>query len=1118
MPKYTFEIDGKKYSVTSDQQPTKKQLLELVEKQKPPVLDSEEVNNQLNISVDEDKLSLKKTEQLTEESIKKDPKWIESSKVLYEWDWQRKNPNKPIPKLSDDGYANFGLEYGGGLSYSDVDLVREGQAIGDATPEQKQAFVDIMDMYDAKAASWEGAGRAFKNILNPLESPTTYAGLGVGKIVSTAAKQAAKNQIKNNVIKSLVLSKPGRYALIGSTEGAAYGGAYETARQRAKIRSEAQKEYKTGDIAKASGIGSVFGGTLGGVTGVIGNALARRKKQTDPELALPAPQKETNLLTETTPQLKSLIQVDEPQIIPQRTSAGEVLEPKISTELKEIVKPIKPVNVVVDEDFGIVGKVPYIGNIYKKLGNQVLNKLQARTKGLSALGDLPDQPGYLGTRGLFMGKLERVGSLTKNVFNSFNKLTPKENKPIYEYLTGVKPLDEVPENLQNNALDLRRGIDTVSEILEENGLLSKEVMEENYGTYLPRLFLKYFNKNSGPMGYLKERKDLDKATREFLGEIEDVGLLGAKAIEDPISDVVKLGFFKEISKNPNWAVQDTLVPFRGKNIGVFYAKSEADRITQEVAEGLRADPQKAMQIVDDLKQSINLAGQKIAKIDKDKFKQIPDQKRYGELRGAYIRTEIYDDLISANQAATDIVDNLSRKGKEFTKIWKTLKVPLNPPSVVRNFLSNLVLLNLSGVSFTRMPKRIVQALSQIVNKGKYFQIAQDKGIASTTFSKQEMVQINRMYKIAKAQKTGNWLDQADRITSGILNFAGDSYGFIETFGKLIKIIDDMEAGKNAETAVYNAQKTLFDYSLVPPRIRQVRQSPFGVPFLTFQYKVAPFLIDTFIRHPERYLKYFAVPYLAAAAWKKANEGMTDEDLESLKTSLAKYLRDGGNALVLPSQDDVGRWQFYDYSYTMPWGFYTGIGNKIASGELGEATDDIIGLWGGPGLTTAVAITTNLDPFTDREIVDPAGTPTDKAGDILNFTWRTASPTWLTDIGFAGKMYEAVTKEPNYYGDPTITKSQAWWRLVGQNIYPVDPEQSRNTNLYFKNKEIQDIQAYYRKRIREADLRNDQEEVTKLEQEAQQRINLLADEFVEYEVKSKIPERLKRKKVTEEIKE
>jgi biopolymer transport protein ExbD len=66
-------------------------------------------------------------------------------------------------------------------------------------------------------------------------------------------------------------------------------------------------------------------------------------------------------------------------------------------------------------------------------------------------------------------------------------------------------------------------------------------------------------------------------------------------------------------------------------------------------------------------------------------------------------------------------------------------------------------------------------------------------------------------------------------------------------------------------------------------------------------------------------------------------------------------------------------------------------------------------------------------------------------------------------------------------------------------------------LYFKNKEIQDVQAYYRKKIREADLRNDEEEVSKLEKKAVERINILADKFVEYEELSKIPERLKRKK-------
>ena len=1123
MPKYTFEIDGQKYTVTSDVQPTKEQLLELVkQKQKPSEPTIQPLETEQKVKQKNSSISFEESKKLTEEEIKKDPKWIEASKTIYEWDWQRKNPNKEIPVLSNEGYAEYGLEYGSGLAFSDVDLVREGQAIGSATDNQKQAFVNIMDMYDAKAPSLAGAGRAFKNILNPLESPTTYLGFGAGKIASTGAKQIAKDQIKQNVLKSLVASKPGRYALIGSAEGAAYGGAYDVARQRAKIRAEAQKEYKPGSIAEAAGIGTVFGGTLGGTLGVISNAVAKRKKQKDPQEILSTPEKEVEILKETAPQTKEILAPKPTQVDSKSTTAlqqksleEKSIQSKISQEIEEIVSPMEgPLNIAVDQDVGILGKIPYIGNIYKNLANTTLNKIQTKTQPISALGKLPEQPQYLGVRGIFMGKLERVGDLTKNVFRSFNKLTPEQNKPVYEYLTGNRILNDVPENLQANALELRKGIDTVSEVLEANGLLSKEVMEENYGTYLPRLFLKYFNKKSTPMGYLKKRKDLDDATRLFLGEIEDVGLLGAKAIEDPVSDVVKLGFFKEISTNPNWALQDSLVPFRGKNVGVFHAKSEADRIAGEIADGLRK--KEDIKIVNDLKDSIKQANKNVAKADQKLFRQLPDDRKYGELRGAYIRKEIYDDLIDAPSSGKGIASYINRKGKDFTKIWKTLKVPMNPPSVVRNFISNMVLLNLSGVSTTRLPLRMVQALGEIINKGKYFKIAQKYGIASTTFSKQEMVQINRLYKIAKAQKTKNWADKADSIASGLLNFAGDSYGFIETFGKIIKIIDDMKAGKNPETAVYNAQKTLFDYSLVPTALKEVRQNPFGVPFATFQYKVLPFLLETFIRHPERYVKYMAVPAIAAAAWKNQNKDMTNEDLESLKEVLPKYLRDGGNALVYPYKDDEGRWQFYDYSYSMPWGFYTGIGNKIASGEMGEATDDIIGLWGGPGLSAAAAITTNKDPFTDREIVDPAAPPVDKAESILNYTWRQAAPTWLTDIGFAGKMYEAVTKEPNYYGDPTITKPQAWFRLVGQNIYPVDPEQSRDTNLYFKNKEIKDTQAYYRKKIREAELRNDEDAIIKLEQEAEQRINLLADKLIEYEAQSKIPERLKR--TPEEIRE
>ena len=86
----------------------------------------------------------------------------------------------------------------------------------------------------------------------------------------------------------------------------------------------------------------------------------------------------------------------------------------------------------------------------------------------------------------------------------------------------------------------------------------------------------------------------------------------------------------------------------------------------------------------------------------------------------------------------------------------------------------------------------------------------------------------------------------------------------------------------------------------------------------------------------------AVPYVSYCCLEKTKSRYDRRRSRNAKRNLPKYLRDGGNALVLPSKDDEGRWQFYDYSYViMPWGFYTGIGNKLASGELGEATDVLL---------------------------------------------------------------------------------------------------------------------------------------------------------------------------------
>ena len=107
------------------------------------------------------------------------------------------------------------------------------------------------------------------------------------------------------------------------------------------------------------------------------------------------------------------------------------------------------------------------------------------------------------------------------------------------------------------------------------------------------------------------------------------------------------------------------------------------------------------QFVDDqsleLQDSVEVFGQQ--------YKRVSRNKQYGLLAGRLVREEIYDDLV-ASSMMMNIGDpayvEFLNKGKKLTAIWKTIKVPLNPPTIARNTFSNAILIHLSGVPFYRV--------------------------------------------------------------------------------------------------------------------------------------------------------------------------------------------------------------------------------------------------------------------------------------------------------------------------------------------------------------------------------------------------------------------------------
>ena len=799
--------------------------------------------------------------------------------------------------------------------------------------------------------------------------------------------------------------------------------------------------------------------------------------------------------------------------IEPKTKTGEPIKPKeqpfvdkdktISENLQTIAKPIEDIVIPsVEAAPGLLGKK------WQTVADKIIDFTSSKFPNYKPLKRLPNQNKYFTQRGLTTGKLEQVRNLSKNVFETFSKLKPDENIAVKNFLTkegtesAIKNVDVLKK-----AKELRSAIDTVGKSLTDSGILSKEIIKKNEGSYLPRLYLKYFGKSSN-MGYTKQRKDLTKDTKDFLGEIQDVAILGSKAIEDPMSDVVRYGFFQKIAEDPNWTLKTGLINFQGKNVSPLWLKEESDRIAKEIRDGLR--PSKDTKIIKEMDKLIDKANLNISKADLSLYKKLPESKHYGTLRGSYVRKEIVDDIANAgefvskdsNWAKSILGDaGLVTKG---TKLWKMSKVALNPPTQMRNAISNMILLNLSGVRWRDLPKRLFQAWDDLRKDGVYTQIAKKYGVVNSTFTKQEMIEINKSYLKAKAKSTGNVIDQLKYIAGSIGDFASRAYQGMEILGKTAKIIDEMSKGVDEGTAALTAQKTLFDYSLVPPSVRYLRNAPVGMPFVTYYYKVLPNLLETAIRHPERYAPYVALPLAYHAILAKYN-GVTNEDFEKLKNTLPEFLKDRGNALAMPVKDNQGRWQFLDFSYFLPYAMFVGTIKDAADLKVQKFLSST-GIFGAPLPQLVAAVSTNIDPFTQREIVNEFDPPAKKVADSMAYLWRMTMPTWLTDIGFAGKLKEVLDKDVNRYGDPKITMTQALTRLVGVNIYPIDPQKSRMQNIKLMRNEITGIKSRRTRVLKDKNLSS--EDKKKISDKYIKMIKERRKQLIEYSKESKIPEKLK----------
>ena len=757
---------------------------------------------------------------------------------------------------------------------------------------------------------------------------------------------------------------------------------------------------------------------------------------------------------------------------------------------------------------------------------------------ISPLGKLPRKQEYLKARYGTMGKIIKVDKIGNKIFDTFKDLNPQVKEQIKKYLTTKEATidiipDTIPKDIANAAMDIKKSIEKVGDELVKRKLLSQEVVDQNRGSYLAQKYLKYLDKPT-PFGYTKKRQDLSEAEKLILGEISDPSILASLSIMQPARDIVYMDFLNELGQANDWVYQPSLVKYNGYKVSPIWLQEEAARIKNQVATThnffSKEERDQLLKTADEMEtlatksiaEQRNLPEVKSGEVTKH-FKQLPSVKKYGTMAGAMVRKEIVNDLVdyvSITGNPDSFIDNIIGPEGYLTKanqLWKMSKVVLNPPTQFRNFVSNMVLLNTSGVPLHKVPIRIIEAAKDIANNGPYYEIAVKYGVPSTTFSSKEVLKLTSEFErlikkynkptdaLGWINKTG-WMLADNPITRPMQNL----YGFSETLGKTAKIIDEMKKGATEGDAVLAAQEALFDYSLVPGFIEGIRRSPLGSPFITFTYKAGPKVLDNMLKRPVNTAKYLAIP--AAVGYYIANQFLTtQEDSDNLNNLIPRFIKEKGSAFIIPVKDSYGRWQALDFSYFLPWSIFTE--SAIQTTDMVNNDVDRLGdLWNNVGLVGGMlpnliaAFTSNKDPFTKRQIWFPEDPPSKQIADKLTYVYNLFMPSFLGEYGTINKVKQHIQGDVDYYGDPTKDLTASLVTAFGVNLYPINTDTQPSKNIYNMRKSIKEIRARYRKIIRDQNLSEKEKEAQSLTYEKM--LNDRIEQLNEYIKSMEISDKLK----------
>lgn len=775
-------------------------------------------------------------------------------------------------------------------------------------------------------------------------------------------------------------------------------------------------------------------------------------------------------------------------------------------------KPVTEQDAVTMEEIQATGQAPGLegnANTYNKTWDTV-------REFFNPFAMVTNQKVLFQLRNRLFGKIGMSEESARKMSDVIAKANNKDRDAVYTYMTtrNANPSMIADPKVRNAAVQAKEAINRVGQDLVKQKFISQESYDQYYDQYLPRTYLYYELTGRGkttPLGglsqreYTMQRKDLTKEERDLLGEIKDPAYLVYVALSRPARDLAmaeylnNLGTYSEQQKGAQWVLPTSMVEWKGHRMTPYALRTEAENIRKYVLPVAEShSPEQARLMLANINEMERIANEGFAaiarsedKLDTENYRQMPKDPRYGILAGAIVQKGIYNDLVGTfipmsveNRPLLDRVlgDEQSTLGK-ISGLWKLGKTTLNLPTQVRNFVSNMIALNVfAGVPLYKIPGLMKRAITEMTRDSQNWKDAQEFGIKGGTMSSAELkAALDRLKNYELRQKKDNPLIHAfaaaRSVGTAIVEKAGDAYQGSEVIFKFMAFLNEREKqGFKRQPAliseaITNANEALFDYTLVNPNIRWLRNTPLGLPFITYYYKALPKFIETAYKHPMRFAPYIALA-TALPLYTMAELDLTPDELEAMRKTLPDFIRNNGSLYFLPYRDKDGNIAYVDLAPYLPWSTFTDpFIEGYRAGPVTGAKEMVKPfIPAGPVITAVAAMSTGNDPFTNKPIMDPRDTPTAQATAMISYIWNQAMPPMfsvnLNDMDQSGgaipRVYNSLFVDgtgTDKRGLPKPDANMTALRLLGFNATPLKADMQRSSNINYMLSQIRKREAY-----------------------------------------------------------